>query len=69
VVGSILVEPWEEIGRRLWVEELEPLRRARIPRCQGCAHWARCLGGCRLSAAATFGAGDHPDPLAPVAAG
>ncbi len=63
IVGNLLTEPWEVLARRLWEQELEPLRHAEI--CTACPHWQRCLGGCRLSALSVFGDLNHPDPLAP----
>jgi radical SAM protein with 4Fe4S-binding SPASM domain len=65
--GNVLAEPWEGIARRLWENELAPLREAIPERCRDCPWWQRCLGGCRLSALAVFGDGSRPDPLAPCA--
>lgn len=66
-VGSILTEPWEELAGRLWEQQLAPARTETAELCRGCAHLARCQGGCRLSAQTVFGSFAHPDPLAPVA--
>jgi radical SAM protein with 4Fe4S-binding SPASM domain len=62
--GNVLEDPWDEIGRRLEAVHFEPMRA--VPTvCASCPQLARCLGGCRLSALAVFGDGDHPDPLCP----
>ena len=65
VVGNLRHEAWEVLAERFWVEELGPFRAAVPGACRGCAEWAHCLGGCRLSAQTVFGDLDHPDPLAP----
>jgi radical SAM protein with 4Fe4S-binding SPASM domain len=62
----VLEDPWDEIARRLESVHFEPMRT--VPSvCAACPQLSRCLGGCRLSALAVFGDGDHPDPLCPHA--
>ena len=64
--GNVLEDPWGEIARRLESGHFQPMRA--VPAvCSACPQLSRCLGGCRLSALAVFGDGDHPDPLCPHA--
>ena len=63
--GHVLEDPWDEIARRLESGHFQPMRTV-PPACSACPQLSRCLGGCRLSALAVFGDGDHPDPLCPL---
>jgi radical SAM protein with 4Fe4S-binding SPASM domain len=63
-VGLLGETPWPELARRLWEQELRPLREAVPAECRACPAYPRCLGGCRLSALAVGGRLDALDPLA-----
>jgi radical SAM protein with 4Fe4S-binding SPASM domain len=63
--GNLMEESWDVIWRRIREEHLAPVRAAIPDECADCAHWSRCLGGCRLSALSMHGSLDAPDPLAP----
>ncbi len=65
VVGNLQTDAWEVLAERLWDQEMGPCRQRVPTKCGECAHWERCLGGCRLSAEKVFGDLDHADPLAP----
>jgi len=64
--GTLGDEPWPTIAERLWVEELEPLRRSLPVVCEDCTFARQCLGGCRLSTRPHAAHWSAIDPLAPV---